>query len=112
MPTNTPHRRPWFSTPYWLAELENQDIFPLRLLLKDSLYYPASACDGDPVRLLGGFIHSFIHVEYVMTKAEVMANMQGESHGFRGYRLAMCREVAQRNEWRLRWLWQYPAASL
>lgn len=95
MPTNTPSRLPWLRTPSWLAEIENQDIFPLRLLLKDSLYYPASACDGDPVRLLGGFIHSFVYVEYVMNKTEVMADMQGERHGFRGYRLSMSREVEQ-----------------
>lgn len=35
MPTNTPHHRTWFSTPCWLAELENQDVFPLRYLLQE-----------------------------------------------------------------------------
>lgn len=80
--TNKLTCNPWFCTPTWLDELNNQDVFPLRLLLRNSLYYPASACDGDPIRLLGGFIHSFIHVDYAIKKAEVMSKMRGASNGF------------------------------
>lgn len=83
----------WYRMPSWLEELKNLDHLPLRRLLKNSLYYPASGADGGPVRLLGGYIHSFVHVEYVMKKSEILHHIEGEGQGFRGYRLSMLREV-------------------
>jgi hypothetical protein len=86
--------RAFFRTPAWLSDLRSQDEFPLRLLLKNSLYYPASACDGRPVRFLGGFIHSFVYTDYSLTKSAVMEQSEGVHHGFSGYKLAMSREVS------------------
>jgi len=78
-------------TPEWLR----QD-FPIREILKDSLYYPASARDGDPVRYLGGFIHSFVYVDYSIEHDDVLASLHDEHHRFRGYNLMWCREISER----------------
>ena len=93
MPTATPKCRSWFRTPAWLQALDDLERLPLRSLLKDSLFYPASGCDGGPVQALGGFIHSFIYVDYAISKDDVLADIRGERHGFKGYRLAMCRGI-------------------
>lgn len=93
MPIKSSSPAAWFRPPTWLEELKNLDSLPLRRLLKHSLYYPASGNDGDPVRLLGGYIHSFVHAEYVMNKSEILEYVEGRRNGFRGYRLSMLREV-------------------
>jgi hypothetical protein len=54
--------------------------------LNGSLYYPASGFDGRPVQLLGGFLHSFIYVDYGVGREGLAAAI--ESAGFCGYRLA------------------------
>ena len=95
-------RRP---IPKWLAHLNSVDILPIRDLLADSLYYPSAALDGDPVKYLAGFIHSFIYVDYGAFKHnEVLQTMQDDCRGFRGYRLAYWRDVEEKeltpNGWR------------
>ena len=54
--------------PLWLSRLTAESIqngpFPLREILRSSLYYPASRFDGDPVKYLAGDIHSFVYVDY------------------------------------------------
>lgn len=59
---------PEIATPNWLSQLSSETImsspFPLRELLRDSLYYPSSAFDGDPIRHLAGNFLSFIYVDY------------------------------------------------
>ena len=56
------------ATPVRLTELNSDSIlrsrFPLGELLRNSLFYPSSAFDGDPVKHLAGYIHSFIYVDY------------------------------------------------
>mgnify|MGYP001473611467 CR=1 FL=1 len=46
---------PEISVPDWLAEISQSTItidpFPLNKVLEDSLYYPSSGFDGDPVIL-------------------------------------------------------------
>lgn len=83
----------WYRMPYWLQELENLAHLPLRNLLRYSLYYPACGTDRGPVRLLGGYIHSFIYVDYLMNKADALQYIEGEGQGFHGYRLIMLRDV-------------------
>lgn len=75
--------------PEWLARLnaaalETSD-FPLKQALEHSLYYPAAGFDGRPVQFLGGFIHSFIYVDYGAEEAAVDAEMRRP--GFLGYHL-------------------------
>lgn len=59
---------PEIATPNWLSQLSSETIlgtpFPLHELLRDSLYYPSSAFDGDPIRHLAGNFLSFIYVDY------------------------------------------------
>jgi hypothetical protein len=96
-------RRP---VPEWLerqnpAELSAHD-FPLHEALQHSLYYPAAGVDGRPVQFLGGFIHSFIYVDYGMDEQAVGAEAQAS--GFCGYHLAGSTSLSQRdlapNGWR------------
>jgi len=50
------HELPEMLIPEWLTNLSPKTImnepFPLHELLRDSLYYPSSGFDGDPVRHL------------------------------------------------------------
>lgn len=76
-------RRP---VPDWLVRLDPWSPFPLEEVLQGSLYYPSSGRDGDPIRYLGGFMHSFIYVDYGIARGEVLASLEDEHHRFRGYR--------------------------
>jgi hypothetical protein len=58
--------------------------FPIQVILKDSLFYPASGFDGDPVKhLLGAFL-SFVYVDYARSHEQLMLEIRGR--GFNGYR--------------------------
>lgn len=93
MPVKSAPPLRWFNPPSWLARLDNLDLIPLRPLLQYSLFYPASACDGAPIRLLRGYIHSFVQAESFMSKAEVLGHLEEQHDGFHGYGLRMLREV-------------------
>jgi hypothetical protein len=71
------------AAPKWLAEIDVNSLFPLKQVLEDSLYYPACGMDGDPVKFLGGFIHSFVYVDYSIAQEKLIGEL--ESHGFTGY---------------------------
>ena len=93
-PLKQDNRRP---VPKWLAELdpkalENAD-FPVREALEHSLYYPAAGFDGRPVQFLGGFIHSFIYVDYGNEEAAVHA--ETVQQGFAGYHVAGCKPLRE-----------------
>lgn len=96
-------RRP---VPMWLARLNPAELgasdFPLEELLKHSLYYPAAGFDGRPVQFLGGFIHSFIYVDYGKEEQAVDAEVQAP--GFLGYHLVGGKHLSERdlapNGWR------------
>jgi hypothetical protein len=83
-------------TPAWLANLANLEHLPIRDVLSDSLYYPSSGRDGDPVRYLAGLVHSFVYVDYGLAHDEVLASLHDDRHGFRGYALLDCRDVLER----------------
>jgi hypothetical protein len=67
--------------------------FPLPELLQDSLYYPSSHFDGDPVKHLAGNILSFIYVDYGVNSDDFANALKG---GFRGYTLVGNRSVNER----------------
>ena len=75
------------SVPDWLAKISQNTItndpFPLTKMLEDSLYYPASGFDVDPVKYLAGNILSFIYVDYGKSYDEFENEM--DLRGFRGY---------------------------
>lgn len=96
-------RRP---VPDWLQKLDpatlNPTDFSLPQILEHSLYYPAAGTDGRPVQFLGGFIHSFIYVDYGMSEPVVDENIR--EFGFSGYHLAASVNLAEKditpNGWR------------
>lgn len=84
--------------PLWLSRLTAESIqngpFPLREILRSSLYYPASRFDGDPVKYLAGHIHSFVYVDYGEGKEAFERALLTE--GFKGYRLLGKRAVLEK----------------
>jgi hypothetical protein len=53
-----------------LAEIHVNCPFRVLNVLENSLDYPADGIDGDPVKYLGGSVHSFIFVDYSKPKEE------------------------------------------
>jgi len=96
----------------WLSDLTATSIewepLPLIQLLEDSLYYPSSGLDGDPIKYMAGNILSFIYADYSLPKNSVLKALTGA--GFRGYELLASRDVfklaweLERQERDLRWL--------
>ena len=89
---------PQVAVPDWLTELSPTTMtngrFPIRELLHESLYFPCSAFDGDPVKHLAGNILSFVYVDYGHGRDEFLAEL--ENRGFRGYNLLATRSIAER----------------
>ena len=81
--------------PKWLAELKDQKTLPICDLLNGSLYYPACGLDGNPVRYLGGFVHSFVYVDYGVARDDMLNSACHNHEGFRGYTMFLRRDVAE-----------------
>lgn len=82
--------------PAWLAAIKTADDmadFPLTDVLSECVYYPASRFDGRPVQFLAGHFHSFVYVDYGVTKDELFVAL--ETQGFDGYCLLGRRELSQ-----------------
>ena len=86
------------AVPPWLTELSPTTMmngeFPLRELLKDSLYYPCSGLDGDPVKHLAGNIVSFVYADYGNDRDTVLNDLTNK--GFSGYEPLAIRSVTER----------------
>lgn len=69
--------------PEWL---KNGDFrFNVKTILKDSLYYPSSGLDGDPVKYFMGNVYSFMYVDYGISREEFLYELQ--KRGFCGYHI-------------------------
>lgn len=68
--------------------------FPLARVLSNSLYYPASGFDGDPIKYFSRKISSFIYVDY--SRSEDDLNGVLVNNGFLGYRLAHSQNISQK----------------
>ncbi|HOC02980.1 MAG TPA: hypothetical protein P5065_00665 [Candidatus Ratteibacteria bacterium] len=80
--------------PNWLVNIDKElKGLSIKKILSNSLYYPASGRDGDPVRYLGGYVYSFIYVDYGLEYDEVSNSLEDYNHGFRGYRILTRRDV-------------------
>ena len=88
---------PPVAVPQWLLDLTPTTManrqFPLNELLRDSLYYPSSGFDGEPVKHLAGNIISFVYVDYGYTRDEFMSEMKNTR--FRGYDPPAIRSVTE-----------------
>ena len=71
--------------------VDNRDDEPLPIaeILEGSVFYPASAMDGRPVKYLGGFSHSFVYADCNVTRDELERNLDT----FKGYRIHYLRSV-------------------
>jgi hypothetical protein len=92
---------PKMRTPKWLRSIEKMppNRFPLKQIVKNSLYYPASGLNGTPVKFLSGHILSFIYADYSLSKRKFLNNLngKGEDCGFSGYTAVFQKEIF-RNE--------------
>ena len=65
---------PEMTAPRWMTDLSSTTMknnpFSIHELLRDSLYYPGSGFDGDPIEHLAGNILSFIYVDYGHSRAD------------------------------------------
>ena len=85
---------PILPQPEWLREIvrgKTPGRFPLRSLLRDSLYYPASGVNGTPIKFLVGNIYSFIYTDILTTKEEYLRDLRVNLP--RGYELVYEREI-------------------
>ncbi len=71
--------------PEWLmtANRNTSSMPAIKELLTDSLYYPSSAFDGNPIAYLSGNFYSFIYVDYGVNKQALEENLH--DYGFKGY---------------------------
>jgi hypothetical protein len=80
----------------WLNSLSPVKIefgpFPLREVLENSLFYPSSGFDGDPVRHFRNLFQSYVYVDYGQTESQLEHALQ---RGFTGYRLLAERSVSK-----------------
>ena len=110
MPATQP---PSSDVPEWLARVSadrmNTEPFPLHEILRDSLYYPASSFDGDPVAYLAGCIVSFIYVDHHHAQDELEAELQ--ESGFLGYERVGSRSVTERELTPHGWRPEHPAQN-
>ena len=80
----------------WLEKCCNKgdkQHFPLARILDQSLYYPASGFDGDPVKYFSHKINSFVYADYGYSENNLKDALASE--GFKGYRIAHSRDVSQ-----------------
>lgn len=80
----------------WLSRIDpatfHEASFPLHDVIRDSLYYPSSGFDGDPIRHLGGNVISFIYVDYGKGRDDLHTVLSNS--GFRGYKIIASRDVS------------------
>ena len=67
------------------------DRLPVAELLQGSVYYPASAIDGRPVKYLAGFSHSFVYADCNISQDALTRNLDT----FKGYRRYHSRSVTR-----------------
>lgn len=86
--------------PDWLETIlrhPQRAQFPLREVLQDSLYYPASGLNGTPIKHLAGNFYSFVYADYGLTRSQFLDHLNGtgEHCGFRYYHSVVQREVTR-----------------
>lgn len=81
------NRRP---EPDWLMAFDPlKSQLPIVDILQGSVFYPASAMDGRPVKYLGGFSHSFVYADWDVCKRLLRSNL----NTFKGYKIFHSRAI-------------------
>jgi len=79
-------------TPDWLMALSfANDRLPIADILQGSVFYPASAMDGRPVKYLAGFSYSFVYADCNVSQDVLIGNLDT----FQGYRIYYSRSVTR-----------------
>ena len=103
---------PIIEEPNWLradpATLQDA-AFPLDGILRDSLYYPSSGFDGDPVRHLAGNVLSFVYVDYGKTREDLDDVLKNP--GFKGYDVIAKRDVTEKELTPRGWSPSFPSPA-
>jgi hypothetical protein len=88
--------------PEWLNK--SNFVFNINEILKDSLYYPCSEFDGDPVKYLMGNVFSFVYVDYGVSKEDFYNQIN--NNGFVGYNIIHKKSISQNelipNGWKIK----------
>ncbi len=96
MAPDTSNAIPVFKDPAWLYEIDlaraKTDPLPLDLILPNSLFYPGSRIDGDPIKYLSHSTNSFVYCDYGVPKKLWESELSRKC--FRGYTLALHRPLA------------------
>ena len=96
---------PLAQQPTWLSYIDQEHFsaikFPILELLKNSLYYPSSGFDGDPIKHLYGNIHSFVYVDYGKSSEELELDIN--KYGFIGFRKIAERAIYEKELAPLGW---------
>ena len=84
--------------PGWLKSIANNPetaSFPLKSILKNSLYYPVCGFDGEPVKSLAGNIFSFIYTDDKNTKQGFLekVNKNNKYCKFENYSPVLIKEI-------------------
>jgi len=77
-----------YDIPEWLSCIQrasDMGKISIKLILNRSLFYPCSGRDGDPIKFLGGFIHSFIYADNGVTSNQVANSLNNPERNFKGY---------------------------
>lgn len=87
--------------PEWLSERSLDGPLPVDDLLVDSVYYPGSGTDGDPILYLATYFWSFVYADYGYTPASVREALRAGAFG--DYRLLGHRAVTEEELPLIRW---------
>ncbi|EKD25920.1 MAG: hypothetical protein ACD_79C01444G0003 [uncultured bacterium] len=87
---------PIMNIPKWMMDFNDSNFkekqqFPLKEILTDSLFYPASGFDDFPIKHLSGNILSFVYSDYQNSKDELVKNINERT--FDGYTSVLSQEI-------------------
>jgi len=86
--------------PQWLEQFNNGEAFSSEQFFASRIiYYPGPRYDGQPVKLFGSThsAHSFVYVDYGLTKDAIEAELGHDEYGFRGYHTLDRVQLAERD---------------
>lgn len=92
---------PELQRPVWLSLESLASPVPIRELLSDSVFYPASGLDSDPMMHLGHYFWSFVYADYGYSPETIRAALGAAK--FAGYELIGRRRVSEDEVSLARW---------